>query len=56
MDREYAVVQGPLSTTRDEFWRMVWEHNAQAIVMMTKCMNHGNVGVAYIVCTHKRTH
>ncbi|KAK2162069.1 hypothetical protein NP493_1546g00012 [Ridgeia piscesae] len=41
MDKEYAVVQGPLSTTRVDFWRMVWEHNAQAIVMLTKCEENG---------------
>ncbi|KAI0219782.1 hypothetical protein LSAT2_028690 [Lamellibrachia satsuma] len=41
MDREYAVVQGPLPTTRNEFWRMVWEQNAQAIVMLTKCVDSG---------------
>ena len=43
MDREYAVVQGPLPTTRNEFWRMVWEQNAQAIVMLTKCVDSGKV-------------
>ena len=43
MDTEYAVVQGPLSTTRVDFWRMVWEQNAQAIVMLTKCEENGQV-------------
>ena len=44
IDREYAIVQGPLSSTRDDFWRMIWEQNAQAIVMLTKCKEHGRVG------------
>ncbi|KAI0239139.1 Tyrosine-protein phosphatase 10D [Lamellibrachia satsuma] len=36
--REYVVVQGPLPGTKDDMWRMIWEHNARAIVMLTKCV------------------
>ncbi len=40
--REYIVTQGPLRTTMDEFWTMVWEQNARIIVMMTKLIE-GNM-------------
>ncbi|KAI8440643.1 hypothetical protein MSG28_001853, partial [Choristoneura fumiferana] len=36
--REFIVTQGPLHSTRDDFWRMVWESGARAIVMLTRCV------------------
>ncbi|KAK2181826.1 hypothetical protein NP493_380g01015 [Ridgeia piscesae] len=39
--REYAVVQGPLPATVNDFWRLVWEQKARAIVMLTKCVEMG---------------
>ncbi|KAL1506354.1 hypothetical protein ABEB36_005735 [Hypothenemus hampei] len=39
--REFLVTQGPLHSTRDDFWRMVWESNSRAIVMLTRCVEKG---------------
>ncbi|XP_014671062.1 PREDICTED: tyrosine-protein phosphatase 10D-like [Priapulus caudatus] len=39
--REYIVTQGPLPSTRDDFWRMVWEQNTRSIVMLTRCIEKG---------------
>ncbi|XP_067145114.1 tyrosine-protein phosphatase 10D-like [Centruroides vittatus] len=39
--REFIVTQGPLHSTRDDFWRMVWEQNCRAIIMLTRCIEKG---------------
>lgn len=39
--REFIVTQGPLHSTRDDFWRMVWEQNSRAIVILTRCIEKG---------------
>ncbi|KAG9509621.1 Tyrosine-protein phosphatase 10D, partial [Fragariocoptes setiger] len=39
--REFIVTQGPLFGTRDDFWRMLWEQDSRAIVMLTRCTEKG---------------
>ncbi|CAL4061233.1 unnamed protein product, partial [Meganyctiphanes norvegica] len=39
--REFIVTQGPLPSTRDDFWRMCWESNSRSIVMLTRCIEKG---------------
>ncbi|EDO30496.1 predicted protein, partial [Nematostella vectensis] len=31
----YIATQGPIPTTFDDFWRMVWEQQSASIVMLT---------------------
>jgi receptor-type tyrosine-protein phosphatase beta len=39
--REFIAAQGPLPSTRDHFWRAVWEQSCPAIVALTKCVEKG---------------
>ncbi|XP_046394393.1 tyrosine-protein phosphatase 10D isoform X1 [Ischnura elegans] len=39
--REFVVTQGPLHSTRDDFWRACWESNSRAVVMLTRCIEKG---------------
>ncbi|KAM5316306.1 receptor-type tyrosine-protein phosphatase eta [Glossophaga mutica] len=39
--KEFIATQGPLPNTLKDFWRMVWEKNVYAVVMLTKCVEQG---------------
>ncbi|XP_023364459.1 receptor-type tyrosine-protein phosphatase H [Otolemur garnettii] len=41
--QEFIATQGPLPHTVGDFWRLVWEQQSHTLVMLTNCMESGQV-------------
>ncbi|XP_025107075.1 receptor-type tyrosine-protein phosphatase kappa-like isoform X1 [Pomacea canaliculata] len=46
-DTVYIATQGPMQTTEDDFWRMVWQEHVTQIVMLTKSLTKSHKTAAF---------
>jgi len=47
--RSYIATQGPLADTTEDFWRMLWEHHSNIVVMLCSLRDNvtGRVSTTY---------
>ena len=44
-----SVIAGPLNATLNDFWQMIWQENAKALVMVTNLVEGGHVSYLIIL-------
>ena len=42
-DQAFIATQGPLPSTKENFWRMILQENTRLIINLTKIKEHGKV-------------
>ena len=47
--RAYIAMQGPMSNTVVDFWRMIWQEKAPIVVMITKLKEKNRVRQKYVM-------
>lgn len=50
--KTFNATQGPVDASIDDFWRMVWEHNVQLIVMVANLYERSRVSFNLNVKLH----
>ena len=35
--KEFIITQHPTIELKEDFWRMLWDHNAQTVVLLSSC-------------------
>lgn len=41
MEKEIICTQGPMPSTTEDFWRMVWQEKCVAIIMLCRVIENG---------------
>ena len=52
--KAFLVGPGPMESTVSDFWRMIWEKQSFAIVMLGQLVENGEVKSMYLSFTHVR--